>query len=56
MAQELEKSEVGTSMVVDTPQGKMVDYGRGLGAMLSAEAMNHDRLKKLELAVFGKKS
>lgn len=48
MAQDLEKSEVGKDMVEDTPEGKVVDYGRGFGAMLAAQANLHERLKKLE--------
>jgi len=48
MAQDLEKSEVGKSMVVDTPEGKMVDYGKGLGSMLAIQAALDKRLKKLE--------
>jgi hypothetical protein len=48
MAQELEKTELGKSMVVDTPEGKMVDYGKGFGAMLAANAALHERVKKLE--------
>lgn len=48
MAQELEKSEIGKSMVVETPGGKMVDYGRAAGTYLSAAAMLHKRLNKLE--------
>jgi hypothetical protein len=48
MAQELEKTELGKSMVIDTPDGKMVDYGKGFGAMLAANAALHERVKKLE--------
>lgn len=48
MAQELEKSKLGKSMVKDTPDGKVVDYGKGFGAILAAQAMLNDRLKKLE--------
>lgn len=48
MAQELEKHPVGESMVVDTPEGKMVDYGRGFGAILAAQATLNERLKRLE--------
>lgn len=48
MAQELEKSSIGESMVMDTPRGKMVDYSRGFGALLAAQAELNDRLKKLE--------
>lgn len=48
MAQELEKTEVGKSMVIDTPDGKVVDYGKGFGAILAAQAMLNDRLNKIE--------
>jgi hypothetical protein len=48
MAQDLEKTEVGRSMVEDTPDGKMVDYGKGFGAILAALTDVHQRLKKVE--------
>jgi hypothetical protein len=48
MAQDLEKTPVGESMVDETPQGKMVDYGKGFGAMLASMAQMHDRVKALE--------
>lgn len=49
MAQELERAgPVGKSMVVDTPNGKMVHYGRGVGALLSSVASIHKRLKAVE--------
>lgn len=49
MAQELEKAgPVGKSMVIDTPEGKMVDYGRGFGAILAAQADLNKRLQKIE--------
>lgn len=48
MAQDLEKSEVGKSMVKNTPEGKMVDYGKGFGAILASLTDVHDRLKKVE--------
>lgn len=48
MAQELEKTPIGDSMVVDTPQGKMVDYGKGFGAVLAAQAHLNKKLKELE--------
>lgn len=48
MAQDLEKSALGRSMVIDTPRGKMVDYGRGFAAMLAANVMLHQKLKRLE--------
>jgi hypothetical protein len=48
MAQELEKSELGRSMVKDTPDGKIVDYGKGFGTLLAAIAHQHKRIAKIE--------
>ena len=49
MAQDLEKAgPVGKSMVKDTPMGKLVDYGKGFGAVLAAQAHLNQRLKALE--------
>jgi hypothetical protein len=48
MAQDLEKSSIGESMVTETPRGKMVDYSKGFGALLAAQAELNDRIKKLE--------
>jgi hypothetical protein len=48
MAQEIEQTKLGKNMVIDTPDGKVVDYGKGFGAMLAAQAMLNERLKKLE--------
>lgn len=48
MAQDLEKSEIGKSMVLDTPEGKMVDYGRAAGSMLAATAMLNNKVDDLE--------
>lgn len=49
MAQELEEAgPVGEQMVIDTPQGKMVDYGKGFGAILAAQVELNERLKELE--------
>jgi len=48
MAQELEKTELGKSMVLETEDGKMVDYGRGFGAILAAQAHLNKRLDKME--------
>lgn len=49
MAQELEKSELGREFVFDTEDGKAVDYGKGFGVMLAAQAALNKRLKKLEV-------
>ena len=49
MAQDLEKAgPVGKSMVEDTPMGKLVNYGKGFGAVLAAQAHLNQRLKALE--------
>lgn len=48
LAQDLEKSEVGRTMVKDTPYGKMVDIADGFGAVLASQAELNKRLKNLE--------
>ena len=49
MAQDLEKAgPVGKSMVEDTPQGKVIDYGKGLGVFLASLADMHQRIQELE--------
>jgi hypothetical protein len=48
MAQDLEKSPIGKSMVENTKDGKMVDFGKGLGAMLASLASINKRLGELE--------
>jgi len=49
MAQELENAgPVGKSMVKEVNGTKMVDYGRGLGAMLAMQAALNERMEKLE--------
>jgi hypothetical protein len=48
MAQELEKSDVGKSAVLNTPQGKMVDYARLGGITLAAASDHEKRLRALE--------
>jgi hypothetical protein len=48
MAQDLEKNEIGKSMVHDTPDGKVVDTGRAAMTGLSVMSDLHERLKKLE--------
>jgi hypothetical protein len=51
MAQELEKTKIGKSMVSTSKDGtKVVDYGKGLGAMLSAMSWLHERVGKMEAA------
>lgn len=48
MAQELEKTKLGKGLVVDTFNGKMVDYGRGLGTIMATQAFLYRKLKALE--------
>lgn len=36
MAQGLERSSIGRSMVINTPAGKVVDYGKSFGAVLAS--------------------
>lgn len=53
IAQDLEKSKVGKSMVQNTPNGKMVDMQKGFGAVLAAQARMNERMVELE-KVLGK--
>jgi len=56
LAQDLEKAgEVGKSMVIDTPEGKMVDFGKGFGAILAATADLNKRLSQIESTRTGSK-
>lgn len=48
IAQDLEKSSLGKSLVKNTENGKMVDTVQGFGAILAAQAELNRRLKKLE--------
>lgn len=48
MAQELEQTELGANMVEDTPDGKVVDYGKGFGAILAGMADVNARLNAIE--------
>ncbi len=36
MAQDLEKTKLGKDLVIDTPEGKLVDIGKGLGVALAS--------------------
>lgn len=48
MAQDLEKSKLGKQMIIDGPEGKMVDYGQGMAPLFAAIAELNQRTKKLE--------
>jgi hypothetical protein len=42
MAQDLEKSDVGKQFVIDTPVGKMVDFGKMMGLIVASQAYLHE--------------
>lgn len=46
IAQDLEKSDMGKSLVKDTPHGKMVDVNQSVGALLAAVSHLNKRLEK----------
>lgn len=48
MAQDLEKTPEGAALVHDTPEGKMIDSGKGFGTLLAALSDMHNRVKDLE--------
>lgn len=48
MAQDMEKSELGKNFVRDTPEGKLIDYGKASGAMMASQAMLNERLSEIE--------
>lgn len=48
MAQDLEKSEFGKKAIIETPEGKMVDYVKLLPAIVSAQAHLNKRLNEVE--------
>ena len=48
LAQDAERSPLGRQMVIDTPQGKAIDPGQAVGALLAASANLNDRLSRLE--------
>jgi hypothetical protein len=47
MAQDLEKTATGRQAVVQTPQGKMVDYAKLMGVILAAQVDLNKRLKAM---------
>lgn len=55
MAQDLEKSEIGKKAVIETDEGKMVDYTKLLPELLAATAQTHKKVTKLEEALLAKK-
>lgn len=54
MAQDLERAgPVGQQMVIDTPQGKMVDYGKGFGALMATNAALQQQVDDLNKKIEG---
>ena len=53
MAQDLEKSELGEKMVIDTPEGKMVSYAESAPITLAGLGNLNKRLKKIEKMLKG---
>lgn len=51
MAQELEKTGIGKQAVVDTPKGKMVDYGRLASIMLAGQVLQNQQIKQLRMEI-----
>lgn len=51
MAQDLEKSDIGKKAIVETEEGKIVNYTKLLPAMLSANVDANKRIMKLEDAL-----
>ena len=45
MAQDLEKTRLGKRIVVDTPVGKAIDIGKGLGLALATQAHLNKKFK-----------
>jgi len=48
LAQDLEKSSMGKSMVDDTPQGKVVDISKAISGLLAVVTELNQRLRRLE--------
>ena len=55
MAQDLEKSDLGSTAVIETPEGKMVDYGKLMAPMLAHHKVLSDKVSDLEMALKARK-
>lgn len=51
MAQDLMKSDLGSTAIIETPEGKAVDYGKLAAPMLAHQSMLSDKVKELEAAL-----
>ncbi len=54
MAQDLEQTPMGASVVHDTPRGKVIDAAQATGVHFAAEANLHERLRVLEAKMGGR--
>jgi hypothetical protein len=45
MAQDLEKTELGKQFVIETPVGKMVDFGNMMGLIVASQAYLHESVR-----------
>lgn len=52
MAQDLEKTNLGKGLVINTKEGKMVDYGKAFGLMLASNIHLHQEIKKLKGMIY----
>ena len=55
MAQDLEQTDTGKKAIIETEDGKMVDYAKLLPAMLAGLAESHHKIMSLEDALKMKK-
>lgn len=51
MAQDLEKSEIGKQMVMDTKDGKMVDFSKAIAPMLATQATMNKEVEAIKKAL-----
>ena len=47
MAQDLENTQLGKQMVENTPEGKRVNFGKGLGLVMASQARLNERLNSI---------
>jgi len=49
IAQDIEKSPVGDSMIIESPEGRHIDMPSAMGMLMSAAANMNDRINEIEL-------
>lgn len=55
MAQDLEKSDIGRESIVETPEGKAVNYAKLVAPMLAHQSLMHEKIGALEAALKARK-